>query len=475
MVGVVDIGLDGGRDGGGLFGALAEQRSPAPERKATPRLRVPERRQVTLRAVSLEELVPAEHRVRLVWRFVEGLDLSLLYARIKAVEGRPGHPPADPRLLVALWLYATVEGIGSARALARLCREHVAYQWLCGGVGVDHKTLSDFRLGHGAVLERQLVDSFTALLHGGVARLERIAQDGMRVRAAAGAASFRRRSTLRACRAQAAAEVARLRAELEADPAACSRRRAAARERAALDRERRVSEALAIALALQAESPGRAARERGGEGDGGGGNGSDVSGPAPEPAPEPAKEPRVSTTDPEARVMKMADGGFRPAWNVQLAVDVESGAVAAVAVDNRGTDMGRLVPMSDRLQAAYGARQREHLADGGFAKLADIEALAEAGVSACVPVPTPRDRARDPHVPRQGDAPGVAAWRVRMGGEEAKAVYRRRAASVECANAQARNRGLVRLLVRSAEKVKAVVLWLALAHNMACSWRLQPA
>jgi hypothetical protein len=200
-------------------------------------------------------------------------------------------------------------------------------------------------------------------------------------------------------------------------------------------------------------------------------------------APTPVREPRVSTPlsrgDPEARVMKMADGGFRPAWNVQLAVDVESGAVAAVAVDNRGTDMGRLVPMSDRLQAAYGARPQEHLADGGFpasgAALADIEALAAAGVSACVPVPTPRDPRRDPHIPRQGDAPAVAAWRARMGGEEARAVYRQRAASVECANAQARNRGLTRFVVRGAAKVRAVVLWLALAHNMACSWRLQPA
>ena len=183
-----------------------------------PRLRKAERRQVSLRPVSLEDLLPADHRARFVWSFAERLDLSALYGAIKAVEGHPGHPPADPRILLALWLYATVEGVGSARELDRLCREHIGFEWLCGGVGMNHTTLAEFRVAHGAVLERLLVDSFAAMLKTGHASLARVAQDGMRVRAAAGAASFRRRASLERCRAEAAAEVARLRAELEADP-----------------------------------------------------------------------------------------------------------------------------------------------------------------------------------------------------------------------------------------------------------------
>ena len=175
-----------------------------------------ERRQVAPRAVSLDQLVPAEHRVRQVWAFAEGLDLAPLYARIKAVEGACGHPPADPRLLVALWLWATLDGVGSARELARRCGEHLAYQWLCGGVGVNHKTLGDFRVAHGALLERLLTDGFAALLRAGIASLERVAQDGMRIRAGAGAASFRRRSSLEGCRRAAQARVAQLRAELDA-------------------------------------------------------------------------------------------------------------------------------------------------------------------------------------------------------------------------------------------------------------------
>ena len=118
-----------------------------------------------------------------MWSFAEGLDLSALYRAIKAVEGHPGHPPADPRILLALWLYATVEGVGSARELDRLCREHIGFEWLCGGVGMNHTTLAEFRVAHGAVLERLLVDSFAAMLKTGRASLDRVAQDGMRVRA----------------------------------------------------------------------------------------------------------------------------------------------------------------------------------------------------------------------------------------------------------------------------------------------------
>jgi hypothetical protein len=311
------------------------------------------------------------------------------------------------------------------------------------------------------VLERLLVDSFAAMLKSGHASLERVAQDGMRVRAAAGAASFRRRASLERCRAEAAAEIVRLRAELDADPGVVSRRQTAARQRAAADRERRVEAALAVAGQLAAKRQGdqRPHDEdppRSGDG----------------PAAKPSPEPRVSTTDAEARVMKMPDGGFRPAFNLGFASDPRSTMIAAVTLDNSGSDKGQLRPMSEWLAAAYGQRPGEHLVDGGFAKLADIEALAAAGVVVFAPVPKPRDAARDPRAARDGDGPGVAAWRQRMGSEAAKAVYKQRAATAECVNAQCRNRGLLRFLVRGIEKARTVGLWHALAHNMVCTGRL---
>jgi transposase len=224
----------------GLFDFLPEQAAPERVGGGLPRLRFAERMQTRWRPVSLDGLLPDDHRVRLVWSFVEGLDLTALLATIKAVDGRPGHPPADPRILLALWLYATVEGIGSAREVARLCDEHIAFEWLCGGVGMNAKTLADFRVDHGAVLECLLVDSFTALVRAGVASLDRVAQDGVRVRASAGAASFRRHSTLQECRCEAEKAVHDLRTQLDTDPGAASRKQAAARRRAAEDRERRV-------------------------------------------------------------------------------------------------------------------------------------------------------------------------------------------------------------------------------------------
>lgn len=462
-------------DEGELFADLPEH--PAPERtyQDKPRLRMAERRQVELRAICLDDLVPTDHRVRMVWNFVEGLDVSALAAAVKAVEGRPGHPPADPRILLALWLYATADGVGSARELARLCDEHIAYQWLCGGVGMNAKTLADFRVGHGEVLERLLVDSFTALVRAGVASLDRVAQDGMRVRAAAGAASFRRQATLQECRRQAEAAVRDLRAELERDPATASRRQAAARQRAAADRERRVREALAVTEDLRAEEAEKArkAAERAAEA-----AREEPAGPAPpgkRAKDKRPKEPRGSTTDPQARVMKMADGGFRPAYNVQFVCDTTSGAIAKVSVDNVGSDMGKMAPMSEALADDYGQRPRQHLADGGFAKLADITALAQAGVETFLPVPTPRNAERDRYAPLPGDPPEVAAWRERMNTDDAKAIYKERASTVECANAQARNHGLTRFLVRGLEAVTATALWHALAQNMFCTWRLVAA
>jgi transposase len=460
-------------DEGRLFEGLPEQAAPPPAGDGRPRLRLAERDQVEWRPVSLDGLLADDHRARLVWRFVDGLELTALHATIKSVDGRPGHPPADPRIMLALWLFATVEGIGSAREIARLCDEHIAFQWLCGGVSMNAKTLADFRVYHGAVLEQLLVDSFTALVRAGVASLDRVAQDGVRVRASAGAASFRRHSTLRDCQREAKKAVADLREQVNADPGAVSRRQEAARKRAAEDRERRVRAALAVTEQLQGRQQEQARREA-----------ERAAKQVPQDAAQGKKEadaaakkprvsePRASTTDAEARVMKMADGGFRPAYNVQFATDTKSTAIASVSVDNIGSDKGKMAPMNDALAAQYGERPRQHLVDGGFVKFDDIEALAQNGVEVFAPVPKPRDESRDRHAPQSDDGPAVAEWRQRMAEDAAKEIYKQRAATAECANAQARNRGLTEFVVRGLEKVKIVALWYALTHNMMCSWRL---
>ena len=209
------------------------------------RLVSPNRSQMELRAVDLEGLLSQDHPARAVWDFVESLDLRPLELQVQSVEGRAGRPATDPRIFMALWLYATVEGVGSARALERLTQQHDAYCWICGGVSVNHHSLSDFRVVHGEFLDEVLTQSVAALMSEGLVKLNRVAQDGIRVRANAGAASFRRQPTLERCLAEAKEQIDLLRQELKEEPEATSRRQAAARQRAVEDRHRRVTEALA--------------------------------------------------------------------------------------------------------------------------------------------------------------------------------------------------------------------------------------
>jgi transposase len=420
-----------------LFDLPPTDPQPKPEVRGRPRLQRPNRGQVQLRPSDLESLLPTDHRAREVWAFVEGLDLDEFEQGIKAVEGHSGRPPIDPAILLALWLYATLEGVGSARALDRLCAEHDAYRWIAGGVGVNYHTLADFRVEHGDRLERLLVQSVAALMTKGEVTLARVAHDGVRVRASAGAGSYRGKGGLRKALAEAATQVKRLRAELDDDPGATTRRQQAARERAVREREQRVKAALEALPELEA------IKRR---------NGDD---------PESA---RASTTDAEARVMRMGDGGWRPAYNGQLTTDVGTGLVCGVSVTNRGSDAGELVPLVERLERSFGIRPVEVLADGGFATLPDIEALETSGTAVYAP-PTARRPRKEPR-DRKGRGPGVDAWRARMTTEEAKAIYKERAAVAEWTNAQARNRGLQRLPVRGLAKVRSVLLWFALAHNL---------
>jgi transposase len=396
-------------------------------------------RTVLIPAMPLEDLLTPEHHARTIWQFVQGLDLTPLYATIRAVEGGPGRPATDPPILVALWLYATVEGIGSARALDYLCSHHHGFRWMCGGVSLNYHTLADFRVAHLEFLDNLLTHSVAVLLEQELVDLNRVAQDGMRVRASAGAASFRRRATLEQCLQEAQTQVQRLRAELETDPGEANRQQQKARERAARERADRIRQALERLPEMEAKKK----------------------------ADDKAKA-RVSTTDPEATVMKMADGGFRPAYNVQFSTATHSQIIVGVEVSTSGSDQGQMGPMVEQVQERFEQRPKEVLVDGGFAAHGDIEAISTPGKGCAVyaPVPQPKKEGVDRHAPHAGDSPMVAAWRARMATASAKAIYKERAATAECVNAQARNRGLRQLTVRGRLKVKAVALWYAVAHNV---------
>lgn len=421
------------------------------------RLRRPERMQVVMRMESDDDLIPQGHQARVIWSVVQKLDLSAFYEPIKAREGVCGRDTTDPALLISLWLYAATRGVGSARELARLCGEDGSrpYRWLCGGVSLNHHTLSDFRVGHGRALDELFTQVLASLVDKGLVKVHRVSQDGTRVRACAGAASFRGEERLAKLLKEAEAHVKELAALLD-DPeksASLSARQKAARRRAAKERVGRIEEAVAQLPELKAKQSEAAKKA----GDGEYGKKLKKGGP------------RASTTDADARVMKMGDGGFRPAVNVQLAADTESRAIVGVDVSSAGSDKGLAEPMREQVEERTGCKVQEHLMDGGFLVLDEVDAAAEQGVTLFFPPPVPRDPAKldTRYQPKPTDTPAQAAWRQRMGTDEAKAIYRERAATAETVNADLKaHRGLARLLVRGKDKVKCVALWSALAYNL---------
>ena len=415
------------------------------------RLRQPNRSQVVLRMECPEDLVADDHPVRVIWEVTSKLDLSGFYKGVRARDGQAGRDATDPRLLVALWLYAATQGVGSARELDRLCREHRAYQWLCGGVSLNYHTLSDFRVGYGEALDALLTQVITVLLEQDLVQVWRISQDGTRVRACAGRGSFRRRRRLEALAEQAKAHVEELRRQLEepGESAGVTARQRAARQRAARERQQRIEQALAQLPELeQQQLERRIARAK---------------------KAEKVAQLRVSTTDAEVRPIRMSDGGSRPAVNVQMACDPQSRAIVGLEVSTQGSDAGQSDPLRRQVEERTGQKVREHLVDTGYLNLAEIEQAEQEGRTLYVPPKPPKNpqQRSSPYEPRPTDSPAVVAWRQRMKSEEGQAIYKLRAATSETINADLKcHRGLGQLTVRGLEKIRCVALWSALAYNL---------
>ena len=428
----------------------AQAKAASKRGHGAPRLLEPNRLQVELRAADLESLLPEDHRARLVWGYVVRQDLSKLFEAVKARGSNAGRAAIDPRILFALWLYATLDGVGSGREVARLSLAHDAYRWICGGVSVNYHALNDFRSCNEALMDELLTDNVAALAAVGAISLERVAQDGMRVRADAGAASFRRQASLQEHLSQARELVQTIKTQAQKDPGQAKRQAQAAKLRAAQEREERIRAALE-----QLPEVAAAKKRNGGK----------------------AEDARASTTDADARVMKMGDGGFRPAFNVQFASTCKEQVILGMDVVNAGSDMAQLAPMVEQVEQRVGQSPDEWLVDGGFPSHEQIDAVA-GKTEVYAPVPEPRGKKdakkdepgnevqQDKHQRKPDDTDAVASWRQRMASAEAKELYKQRAATAECVNAQARNRGLSRMPVRGLTKVRSVVGLFVLAHNL---------
>lgn len=406
--------------------------------KGAPRLVRVNRKQLELQPVDLESMLPPDHRARLIWGVVESLDLGVFHVAIRAREGESGRSATDPKVLLGLWVLATTEGVGSARELKRRCDRDVAYRWMRGGVSVNYHTLSDFRSLRSKEFSAVVTQVIAAIASASEVDTEQVLQDGTRVRASAGVKSFRRKERLRVHLA-AAEEQLKAAAESARAPHKESRR-AAAEKRAAREREERVRRALETISELEEMR----SQQTGGKRSKG--------------------EPRGSTTDPDARLMRMPDKGFRPAYNVQVATSRDGNVIVGVRV-SQGTDNGEVEPMLKEIAERTGNRPKSAIVDGGYYSHSTIEGAAEKGTSIYSPVPADK-RLEDPYAPRAGDSEAVAQWRRRMATEEGKAIYAQRS-KVERPNGDLKHwRSLDSLTVRGVKKVLSVALLNALAFNV---------
>src|ERR1700726_526907 len=403
--------------------------------------------------VDLEALLPSDHRARIVMGFVEGLELSALYDAIKAREGEPGRPPPDPAVLMALWLYATIEGVGSARQLERLTQSDLAYRWIAGGVPLNYHGLADFRVAHVWLLDRLLTERVTALIKARVISLEEIVVYGPKVRANASRGSFKTAGKLARIEAAVERRLAELKAEIETDPKASSQRRLGAKERA--------GRARAALDKVRAEKEKRAKTH-------------------PQDEARKKSEPSASLSDAEARNMRFPDGPVRPAFNAQLAVTPQEGIIVSVEMTDRRNDAGLAVPMVDDIVRRYGKAPENLLVDTHYATSDDIAALASREmdpVTVFAPSPTERDDVKPETLAnrvrnRAKEPESVKAWRSRMDTSAGQEVYRDRKL-IERINAHLKNHGFGFLPVRGLIKAKAVALWHALANNLMAAYRLQ--
>ena len=474
-----------------------------------PRFKPIDRRQLLFRPVDVEGLIGPEHPARAIWELSGRLDWSGFYLGCRAVEGQAGQSAHDPRLLACLWIYAYSQGISSARELSRLCRTEAGCQWLTGLREINHHSLSDFRVAHGAALPGLFTEVLGVLSAEGLVTLELVAHDGTKVKASAGADTYRREKTLREHLALARKQVERLSNESEEEGEA---RRRKARQRAARKREEQLASALAELEKIREKKSGAEAKA----------------------------EARASETDPQSRIMKQSDGGFAPSYNVQLSTDSAAGIIVGVGVTQQGVDYEQLLSAVERIGENMGRAPEKMVVDEGYISRENVIGLAAAqveligsiadgseqveaqmrrrgvaeefrpqafrydrerdvflcpagrelkrdGQEVCPGVIKQRYRARAedcracPHrerccpkaesksrsVSRAEEDERVVVFREKMQSEEAKALYRKRGQLAEFTNAWLKDKMKFRQFrLRGLVKVGLEMLWVCLAYNI---------
>lgn len=478
----------------------------APEPKA--RIKPVDRSQMMMRPVDVEGLIEEDHPARAIWEFVGQLDLNSYQEPIQAVEGVAGRPVWDPRLLISVWIYAYSRGIGSAREISRRLGYDPAFQWLAGLEVINYHTLSDFRVAYDQALSQLFVNSLGVMSAQGLVSLEQVMHDGTKVRACAGADSFRREQTL-----QAHLEAARQQVEAMGNPRADeSARQRAARQRAARERKERLEKAVEQLAQIRQTKDDQKEKE----------------------------SARVSLTDPTSRIMKEGGGGYGPNYNVQISTDAKNKIIVGAGVSQSSSDAGELMPGVERVQTNLGKTPEQLVTDGGFTNRPNILECAAKGIDLigsfpehteqsegqlkrrgvapefyvpafeydpqqdCYRCPAgewlrhngqehrpgvvhhpyraeasvcalcrfkqqccPQNAAKGRSIVRAVQAPQVQEFKQKMQTQQAQEIYRQRGAVAEFPNAWIKDKlGLRQFHLRGLLKVKLETLWVCLTYNI---------
>lgn len=424
-----------------------------------PRIISPDRVQTYWDEVNLEAWLPQDHQARSIWAFVQSVDLSKLYNKIQARGSHAGRPATDPALLLALWLLAVSEGIGSARELDRRVRRDLPFMWMAGGVPVNYHGLADFRTSHEEVLDTLLTDSLTALVWEGLVDFDTVLADGTKVRANAGRDSYQTEERLLALETEVRAHIKRLKDDNDDDSAGPPRRAEAARKRAAKEHLQRIAKARATLDKIEGERDIRNRKY------------------APDSKRRERPQAQASTTDPDARKMRFNDNSFGPGFNVQIASTKHSGIILSAHVTDRRNDMGAGSELIQDIKRRYNLRPKNIICDTTYILKEEIIDLDEEGVLVWTPPRPDNPKSKPASVKkrekkRAEEPPALKNWRARMASEAGKTAMKARK-RIELTNAHLKNKGMRRFTLRGLRKTNCQLLLHVLAHNLKAAQTLR--
>lgn len=408
------------------------------------------RDQMEFQVSCLNDRIPLEHKARSVWDFVEAMDTTICLDYINSMYGCVGRPSVDPKILLTLWIYTILDGNCSARKLAELCQNHDVYKWICGGVSVNRTSLAEFRSHNPRKFNELLTNCLAVMVKADLINDTDFAQDGTRIKANAGFSSFRREDTLEKIKADLTLYIEKLKAEEKTSANAYETRQREVKERAAIEKKSRVDEALRNLESARCEKIINGKRNR------------------DEPTEDELKDVRASITDPEVRKMKMGDGGYRLAYNVQFATGLDSRVIYGVNVVNTldpGTAPILMAQVCERLKNLNLDHIKKWIADAAYSAKNDVENIAELFPNCLYYAPPKPRKGVNPKKVQKGDSEAIKEWRSLIGTEEVEELYRKRCSTAEFSNMHVKNQSLQQVSVRGLIKVKGVALLHAIAQN----------